>query len=136
VARILPAVIGDDFRDVVTAAQQGSEAAFSALWRDGNPDLLRYLRVAAPEAAEDVAAEVWVQVCRACPASTGTNGPGVENRDKRLVTEHARVIEALASDDPERAQEALRDHIRSGRGGLTTWCAIEVGTSGPGAGPG
>ena len=34
------------------------------LWRDGNPDLLRYLRVAAPEAAEDVAAEVWVQVCR------------------------------------------------------------------------
>jgi len=68
---ILPAVIGDDFPDVVSAAQQGSEAAFSALWRDGNPDLLRYLRVAAPEAAEDVAAEVWVQVCRGLPAFRG-----------------------------------------------------------------
>ena len=61
---ILPAVIGDDFPGVVAAAQQGSEAAFSVLWRDSNPDLLRYLRVAAPEATEDVASEVWVQVCR------------------------------------------------------------------------
>jgi len=57
-------VIGDDFPDVVAAAQQGSEAAFSALWRDAHPDLLRYLRVAAPDAADDVAGEVWVQVCR------------------------------------------------------------------------
>ncbi len=48
----------------MAAAQQGSEAAFSALYRDGTPDLLRYLRVAAPGAAEDVAAETWVQVCR------------------------------------------------------------------------
>ena len=45
-------------------AQQGSEAAFSRLWRDGHPDLLRYLRVAAPQAPEDVAAETWVQVVR------------------------------------------------------------------------
>lgn len=48
----------------MAAAQQGSEAAFSALYRDGTPDLLRYLRVATPGAAEDVAAETWVQVCR------------------------------------------------------------------------
>jgi RNA polymerase sigma-70 factor (ECF subfamily) len=68
---ILPAVIGDDFPEVVAAAQAGSEAAFSVLWRDGNPDLLRYLRVAAPEATEDVAAEVWVQVCRGLPGFQG-----------------------------------------------------------------
>ena len=61
---ILQAVIGDDFPGVMAAAQQGSEAAFSVLWRDGNPDLLRYLRVAAPEATDDVASETWVQVCR------------------------------------------------------------------------
>jgi hypothetical protein len=109
----LPAVIGDDFPDVVSAAQEGSEAASSALWRDGNPDRLRYLRVAAPDAAEDVTAEVWVQVCRGCPPSAETNGPGVENRDKRSVTEHAKVI--TTSHDPERAQEAPRDHIRGGR---------------------
>jgi RNA polymerase sigma-70 factor (ECF subfamily) len=64
-------VIGDDFPVVVTAAQAGSEAAFSVLWRDGNPDLLRYLRVAAPDAIEDVAAEVWVQVCRGLTAFRG-----------------------------------------------------------------
>jgi RNA polymerase sigma-70 factor (ECF subfamily) len=62
--RILTYVIGDGFRAALAAAQDGSEDAFAALWRDANPALLRYLRVAAPEAAEDVAAEVWVQVVR------------------------------------------------------------------------
>jgi RNA polymerase sigma-70 factor (ECF subfamily) len=57
-------VTGDDFPAILAAAQDGSEDAFAALWRDANPALLRYLRVAAPEAAEDVAAEVWVQVVR------------------------------------------------------------------------
>lgn len=49
---------------MLAAAQDGSEAAFSRLWRDGNPALLRYLRVLAPEAAEDIAAETWLQVVR------------------------------------------------------------------------
>ena len=49
---------------VLAAAQAGSESAFSQLWRDGNPALLRYLRVIAPDAAEDVAAETWLQVVR------------------------------------------------------------------------
>jgi RNA polymerase sigma-70 factor, ECF subfamily len=62
---ILGLVIGADFPAVLAAAQQGSEAAFSQLWRDGNPALLRYLRVTAPGAAEDIAAETWVQVVRA-----------------------------------------------------------------------
>jgi len=57
-------VIGEDFDGVLAAAQAGTEAAFSRLWRDGNPALLRYLRVIAPEAAEDVAAETWLQVVR------------------------------------------------------------------------
>jgi RNA polymerase sigma-70 factor, ECF subfamily len=57
-------VIGEEFGTVLAAAQQGSQAAFSRLWRDGNPALLRYLRVVAPEAAEDVAAETWLHVVR------------------------------------------------------------------------
>jgi RNA polymerase sigma-70 factor, ECF subfamily len=44
---------------------------FWVLWRDVNPALLRYLRVAAPGAAEDVAAETWVQVVRGLPAFRG-----------------------------------------------------------------
>ncbi len=49
---------------MLAAAQADDEAAFSRLWLDGNPPLVRYLRVIAPEAAEDIAAETWVQVVR------------------------------------------------------------------------
>jgi RNA polymerase sigma-70 factor, ECF subfamily len=57
-------VIGGDFAELLAAAQEGDELAFSRLWRDGNPALLRYLRVIAPESAEDVAAETWIYVVR------------------------------------------------------------------------
>src|ERR1700750_2587968 len=57
-------VIGEDFPAVLAAAQRGDEGAFTVLWRDGNPALLRYLRVIAPESAEDVTAETWVTVVR------------------------------------------------------------------------
>jgi RNA polymerase sigma-70 factor, ECF subfamily len=68
---ILGPVIGDGFEAVLAAAQGGSEAAFSRLWRDGNPALLRYLRVMVPEAAEDVAADTWVHVVRGLTAFRG-----------------------------------------------------------------
>jgi RNA polymerase sigma-70 factor, ECF subfamily len=58
------AVIGEDFPAVLAAAQRGDEGAFTVLWRDGHPALLRYLKVIAPESAEDVTAETWVTVVR------------------------------------------------------------------------
>lgn len=64
-------VVGEDFAAVLAAAQGGSEDAFSVLWRDANPALLRYLRVVAPDVAEDVAAETWVQVVRGLSKFTG-----------------------------------------------------------------
>jgi RNA polymerase sigma-70 factor (ECF subfamily) len=64
-------VVGEDFAALLAAAQGGSEQAFSVLWRDVNPALLRYLRVVAAEHAEDVAAETWVQVVRGLPRFTG-----------------------------------------------------------------
>ena len=64
-------VVGEDFAALLAAAQGGSDVAFAALWRDTNPALLRYLRVIAPEHAEDVAAETWVQVVRGLPRFTG-----------------------------------------------------------------
>jgi RNA polymerase sigma-70 factor (ECF subfamily) len=58
-------VIGASFRRVLRDAQHGDEAAFAALYRDGQPVLLRYLRVAAePGTAEDVAGETWLHVVR------------------------------------------------------------------------
>lgn len=64
-------MVGEDFADVLAAAQNGSEDAFAVLWREANPALLRYLRVVAPEYAEDVAAETWVQVVRGLPRFNG-----------------------------------------------------------------
>jgi RNA polymerase sigma-70 factor, ECF subfamily len=63
-AAILGSVIGPGFPDVLAAAQDGDEEAFTQLWLDGNSALLRYLWVTAPEAAEDIAAETWVHVIR------------------------------------------------------------------------
>jgi RNA polymerase sigma-70 factor (ECF subfamily) len=71
---ILGGVIGEEFAAILAAAQDGGEAAFSVLWRDVNPALLRYLRAAAPGAPEDVAAETWVQVVRGLPGFRGDEG--------------------------------------------------------------
>jgi RNA polymerase sigma-70 factor, ECF subfamily len=57
-------VIGEGFAAVLTAAKDGSEAAFTQLWRDTNPALVRYLRVIAGAAAEDIAADTWVKTLR------------------------------------------------------------------------
>jgi RNA polymerase sigma-70 factor (ECF subfamily) len=58
-------VVGPEFRRLLAAAQRGDEQAFAALYRDAQPVVLRYLRVAAdPGTAEDVAAETWLSVVR------------------------------------------------------------------------
>ncbi len=60
---ILSRVIGAGFGAVLAEAQDGDEEAFACLFRAVQPVLLGYLRViAAPEAAEDVASETWLQV--------------------------------------------------------------------------
>jgi RNA polymerase sigma-70 factor, ECF subfamily len=64
-------VIGEGFAAVLAAAQDGSEVAFSQLWRDTNPALIRYLRVIAPTAAEDIAADTWVRVLRGLSSFRG-----------------------------------------------------------------
>lgn len=55
---------GLSFDTVLTAAKAGDEESFAVLWRELNPPLLRYLHVMVPAAAEDVAAEVWLEVVR------------------------------------------------------------------------
>jgi RNA polymerase sigma-70 factor (ECF subfamily) len=64
-------VVGDDFAGVLADAQAGNDDQFAILWRDANPALLRYLRVLAPENAEDIAAETWVNVVRGLPRFIG-----------------------------------------------------------------
>ena len=64
-------VVGDDFARVLAGAQGGDDDQFAVLWRDANPALLRYLRVLAPENADDIAAETWVHVVRGLPRFIG-----------------------------------------------------------------
>ena len=64
-------MVGDEFAGVLAAAQAGDEGAFSVLWRDANPVMVRYLRMIAPESAEDIAAETWMSVVRGLPQFEG-----------------------------------------------------------------
>lgn len=54
--------MGEEFGERLRAAQQGDAEAFSALWRDTQPMLLRYLRPLARSAADDVASDAWLAV--------------------------------------------------------------------------
>ncbi len=85
-------MIGEGFPDVLASAQEGSEAAFVRLWRDANPALLRYLKVIAADAAEDVAAETWVQVVRGL---AGFRGDEAAWRAWLFTTARRRAIDAI-----------------------------------------
>jgi RNA polymerase sigma-70 factor, ECF subfamily len=65
----------DTFAHDLAAAQRGDEAAFEVLWRAVNPGLVRYLRVTARPAAEDIAAETWLQIIRSLGGFRGDEGP-------------------------------------------------------------
>lgn len=54
-----------DLSDAVRAARRGDETAFRVLYREVQPGLLRYLRgLVAPQDAEDIASETWLQIAR------------------------------------------------------------------------
>ena len=55
-------MLGSSFPELLAAAQGGDEEAFAVLWRHLQPALLRYFRVVAPQAAEDLAADTWISV--------------------------------------------------------------------------
>lgn len=55
---------GTSFESVLAAAQAGGEWALSALYRDLQPRLLRYLRANESSEAEDLASEVWLAVAQ------------------------------------------------------------------------
>jgi RNA polymerase sigma-70 factor (ECF subfamily) len=51
-----------EFPSILAAARAGAEWALTALYRDLQPRLLRYLQAHEPVAAEDLASEVWLGV--------------------------------------------------------------------------
>ena len=63
--------VGAAFGEQLRLAQAGDEEAFAALWREFQPQIRRYLWVLAPEAADDLSAETWLQVIKALRRFSG-----------------------------------------------------------------
>jgi RNA polymerase sigma-70 factor, ECF subfamily len=132
-AAILIGVIGPGFPDVLAAAQEGDEDAFTQLWLDGNAALLRYLRVIAPEAADDIAADTWVHVVRGLP---GFRGDEAAWRAWLFTTARRRMIdqarrrsrrrEAPIHDVPESGLPATGDSADVALEHLSTRTAIAL----------
>jgi RNA polymerase sigma-70 factor, ECF subfamily len=98
-------VVGEEFPAVLAAAQHGSETAFTRLWLDANPALVRYLRVITPDAAEDVAADTWVRVARGLRRFRGDEAAW---RAWLFTTARRRVIDVSRSRS-RRREEPLHD---------------------------
>ncbi|HEX2041220.1 MAG TPA: sigma-70 family RNA polymerase sigma factor [Acidimicrobiales bacterium] len=56
----------------ISAAREGASWAVAALYREIHPRLVRYLRSREPEVADDVAAQVWLEVAGGLDKFEGT----------------------------------------------------------------
>lgn len=57
-------MLGERFAVALQDAQGGDEVEFALLFRDLQPAVIRYLRVVSAAAADDLAAETWLEVVR------------------------------------------------------------------------
>jgi RNA polymerase sigma-70 factor, ECF subfamily len=64
-------MLESQFESVLPAAQAGAEWALSALYRDLQPPLLRYLSAQEQAEGEDLASEVWLDVASGLPGFEG-----------------------------------------------------------------
>jgi RNA polymerase sigma-70 factor, ECF subfamily len=64
----------DPFESVLEAAREGAEWAITALYRELQPSLLRYLRSQAPADGEDLASEVWLDAASSLHRFQGDEG--------------------------------------------------------------
>jgi RNA polymerase sigma-70 factor (ECF subfamily) len=132
-AHIVAFVLGPEFPEVMRAAMRGDETAFARLWRDNQPPLLRYLRVATGGAAEDVASEVWLDVSRRLARFSGGEG---EFRAWLFTTARRRVIDLrrysarhpmLLSEDPnELDRQAPDDTAEAALDRMSTDAALDL----------
>jgi RNA polymerase sigma-70 factor (ECF subfamily) len=126
-------VIGEDFASVLSAARRGNEAAFSRLWRDVNPALVRYLQVVAGQDPEDVAAETWMSVVRGLKRFRGDEAAWrawlFTTARRRAVDEgrrRLRRIEVVMDDLPEAHNPVVADPAQLVLDGLDTAAVISA----------
>lgn len=114
-------MLAERFDDVLGRARSGDGQAFAELWRDAHPMLLRYLRVTAGVAAEDVASHAWIRVIESLGSFTGDE-PGFRRwlvtiarnhhldllrrtgrRPERLVDDVVTLVDGLGQAAPDAA---------------------------------
>jgi RNA polymerase sigma-70 factor (ECF subfamily) len=61
----------EDFDQVLAAARLGAEWALTRMYRQLHPALLRYMRAHVADDAEDLAADVWIEIAAAIPGFSG-----------------------------------------------------------------
>src|SRR6266511_3291377 len=98
-------MIGASFDAVLASASGGYEHAFAIFWRDMQPALLRYLRVIAPAACEDLAWETWLEVARGLsrrPRAGGHRHQGRPGADRRAAARPGRGGDPAGGRRPRR----------------------------------
>jgi RNA polymerase sigma-70 factor (ECF subfamily) len=63
--------LGESFQPTMELARRGDRDAMAALYRDVQPQLLRFLRAREPVDGEDLASDVWLVLARKIPAFRG-----------------------------------------------------------------
>ena len=118
---------------MLRAAVRGDESAFARLWRDAHPLLLRYLRVAAGDGAEDVASEVWLEVAVRLARFRGNEQDfraWLFTTARRRVTDrrryHARHPVVLADETPGLDHAATDDTAAAALEDMSTQAAVAL----------
>jgi RNA polymerase sigma-70 factor (ECF subfamily) len=103
------------------------------LWRDAHPLLLRYLRVAVGDGAEDVASEVWLEVVIRLTRFRGDEQDfraWLFTTARRRVTDqrryHARHPTVLAGEAPGLDRAAPDDTAAAALEGMSTQAAVAL----------
>jgi RNA polymerase sigma-70 factor (ECF subfamily) len=115
------------FEGILAAARLGEEWAVAAIWRDVHPRLLRYLQVALPEAAEDAASDIWLEVAAGLGRFSGDRHAFLR---WTFTICRRRVIDAGRRDGRRRTQpvahEVLDSHTAVGEGGVEERLALDA----------
>jgi RNA polymerase sigma-70 factor, ECF subfamily len=100
----------EDVERALPAAVRGDEQGLSVLWRAHQPSLLRYLRGRGLGDAEDVAAQVWIDVARGLPRFRGGaddfRGWLFTIAHRRAVDERRRIARRSGPVEAQRGAEA------------------------------
>ncbi len=115
------------FDALLDRVRSGDEAAFAAIYRDLQPRLLRYLQVQAPERAEDVASDTWLEVARSIGSFEGDE-PGF--RSWVFTIGRSRLVDGIRRDArrPVRlVDEAYELELLAGHWGNTGTADVGAG---------